>query len=683
MSKLKSSYLFFVLILVASFLLMLFVSFQESATMDELAHIPSGYSYMRYLDYRLNPEHPPLVKAFSAVPLLFMGLNFPTTHSSWTNDINGQWEAGNQFIYKSGNNAEQLIFWARIGPILLTLLLIALIYFWARELLGDWWGLLPTFLFAFSPTVLAHGHYVTTDIGAALGVVLGTYFFLKFLLKPNAWHLVFAGLALGVAALAKFSTALLIPYFFLLTLIWIIRNYFHSRQVKRDQNLSEKIPACPAGRKFCRWSKIILVFEGKFWSLLAIFIIAYVSVYLVYFAFTLNYPIAKQVADTQSILTSFKHRLFADIDIWMAGNKFLRPLAHYLLGVLMAGQRSVNGNTAYFLGGISAAGWWYYFPVVFFLKEPIPSLILILMAFSFCLWIFFKDWKFPSALKAKSYKLKAVSDYLGTHLPEFSMFLFIVFYWLYSMQSKLNIGVRHILPTLPFIYILTTAGLKNWVNSHFGDYSSASAVALKNIPQALKAWFCRRRISAPREKKILPLEQNYSGSERQWRKPYHSFKVVLIFLFLFWYLLEMVWAYPFYLSYFNQFGGGVFGGYRYVTDSNYDWGQDLKRLKNFLETWNMEHEAKIDKIAVDYFGGGDVKYCLGDKSEIWWSSRGNPKDIGIEWLAVSVNALQSAIAKPAPGFERKPEDEYRWLQEIKNPLQPDLKAGTSIFIYKL
>ena len=47
-----------------------------------------------------------------------------------------------------------------------------------------------------------------------------------------------------------------------------------------------------------------------------------------------------------------------------------------------------------------------------------------------------------------------------------------------------------------------------------------SAVALKNIPQALKDWFRRRRISAPREKKILPLEQNYSGSERQWRKSY-------------------------------------------------------------------------------------------------------------------------------------------------------------------
>ncbi|MDP3052822.1 MAG: glycosyltransferase family 39 protein [bacterium] len=596
MSK-KIPFFVLILILVVSFFAMISVSKQESAIMDELAHIPAGYSYLRYLDFRLNPEHPPLIKAISAIPLMSMGLSFPVTQPSWTDNINDQWVAGNQFIYKSGNDADRIIFWARLGPILLTLLLVVLIYIWARELLGGWWGLLPAFLFAFSPTVLAHGHYVTTDIGAAFGVVLATYFFIKFLLKPTGKYLIFAGLAFGVAELMKFSTVLLIPYFIALVLVWTIR----------------KLPA-QAGRRF--WRKLLF--------LAAIFVIGYVLVYLVYFLFTLNYPISKQVADTQSILTSFKTRLFADIDIKMAGDKFLRPLAHYLLGVLMVSQRSVGGNTAYFLGGISAAGWWYYFPVVFLLKEPIPSLILIFIALIFCLWNFMRSIKF----KASCFMLyvSRFKDYLGTHLPEFAMLFFIIFYWLYSMQGKLNIGVRHILPTMPFIYILAAAGLKSWVNNKF------------------------------------------------WK---HSFKISLIFVLLFWYLLETIFAYPFYLSYFNQFGGGVFGGYRYVTDSNYDWGQDLKRLTVFVE------EKGIQKIAVDYFGGGDTKYYLGDKMENWWSNRGNPQDIGIEWLAVSVNTLQSALAKAAPGFERKSEDEYRWLQEIKNPFQPDYRIGTSIFVYKL
>ena len=48
------------LILGMMFILMFFSSVGESAIMDELAHIPAGYSYLAEKDYRLNPEHPPL-----------------------------------------------------------------------------------------------------------------------------------------------------------------------------------------------------------------------------------------------------------------------------------------------------------------------------------------------------------------------------------------------------------------------------------------------------------------------------------------------------------------------------------------------------------------------------------------------------------------------------------------------
>ena len=114
-----------------------------------------------------------------------------------------------------------------------------------------------------------------------------------------------------------------------------------------------------------------------------------------------------------------------------------------------------------------------------------------------------------------------------------------------------------------------------------------------------------------------------------------------------------------------------------MVDSNYDWGQDLKRLEKFVE------KNKIDKIAVDYFGGGNPKYYLKNKAVYWWSAKGNPKEEGIEYLAVSINTLQGAFGKLHPGQFRKPEDEYQWLKALKNPYQPDFKAGTSIFIYKL
>jgi len=336
-------------------------------------------------------------------------------------------------------------------------------------------------------------------------------------------------------------------------------------------------------------------------------------------------------------------RCLADINITMAQNKILRPLGEYMLGVLMVLQRSSGGNTSYFLGEVSAAGWWYYFPVVFALKEQIASLILIILALFLSLWRIIKSFK----LQVSSFK--RFNDYLATHFPEFSMMFFVAFYWAYSIKSPLNIGVRHILPTLPFIYILTASGIKKWFNNG----------------------------------RVIPRE-NFESKIRNFKNDILkiSIKGIFIGIIIIWYLSETLLVAPNFLSYFNEFGGGTKNGYQYVTDSNYDWGQDLTKLKDFIATWEKDN-TKIDKIAVEYFGGGSPTYYLGDKFEPWQSSKGNPADTGIHWLAVSINNLQGALGKLAPGQIRKPEDEYQWLQKIRNPYQPDYKAGTSIFIYKI
>src|SRR3989344_7912952 len=134
-------------IVLATLFLMLWASFGDSAIMDELAHIPAGYGYVNNLDYRLNPEHPPLVKALAAAPLAFLYFYFPTGDPAWMKDINGQWAMGNDFLYGSGNDADYIVRSSRIGPMILTLLLIILIYAWSAELFGAWWALLPAILF--------------------------------------------------------------------------------------------------------------------------------------------------------------------------------------------------------------------------------------------------------------------------------------------------------------------------------------------------------------------------------------------------------------------------------------------------------------------------------------------------------------------------------------------------------
>jgi hypothetical protein len=164
------------------------------------------------------------------------------------------------------------------------------------------------------------------------------------------------------------------------------------------------------------------------------------------------------------------------------------------------------------------------------------------------------------------------------------------------------------------------------------------------------------------------------------------FKLSILCALLLWVLLETFGAAPYFLSYFNQIGGGTWGGYRYATDSNYDWGQDMLRLRKFAD----EH-PEIDKIGVDYFGtsGAPVHY-LGDREVDWWSAKGNPADQGIHWLAISTYTLQNLLQPTAQGYSRKPEDGYPWLTALRPAAagmgqvpEPDYRIGTTIFVYKL
>src|SRR6185295_10068730 len=44
----------------------------KTITNDEVVHIPPGYAYLTAHDFRLNPEHPPLVKMWATLPLLWL-----------------------------------------------------------------------------------------------------------------------------------------------------------------------------------------------------------------------------------------------------------------------------------------------------------------------------------------------------------------------------------------------------------------------------------------------------------------------------------------------------------------------------------------------------------------------------------------------------------------------------------
>ncbi|MDO8469781.1 MAG: glycosyltransferase family 39 protein [bacterium] len=618
-----------------------YAAWTDTAVMDELPHIPAGYSYVRFLDYRLNPEHPPLLKAAAALPLLAVQPKFPTESKNWTTEVNGQWEIGREFFYRVGNNGAILVQLARIVPILLTLVLIMLIFRWGTELLGARWALIPTALAALSPTLLAHGHYVTTDLGAAFGVFLATMTFVRYLMNPTGGRLLAAGISFGVAQLLKFSLFLLVPYFGLLGIIWWLGTTIRNQ---------------PSDHRMCAAIRGLWLTVRRY---LAVLGIGYLLVYAIYAIFTLGYPAAKQLADTESILRSFESSQWvAPYLTPLIGNPITRPFAQYLLGLSMVFVRAAGGNTGYLFGTVTNAGWWFYFPLMFLMKETLASLLILGGGAVVAITAFLK------ALRGRR-PVRRFAEWLGTHFPEFAMGGFVALYWTASISSPLNIGVRHLLPAIPFMYLLAAAAWKWWVNRPPTPTMDLTAPA-SPVPPLLM------RLRADRS--------------ARWT-------AVLVAL-LVWLGAETAFASPYFLSYFNELSGGTRSGYRYVVDSNYDWGQDLGRLREWLATYNREHPNEpVKQIAMDYFGGGDPGTALaplGVTVVNWWPAKGDPRGENIEWLAVSVNSLQGGLGEPVRGWQRPSQDSYAWLKDLK-PVPsgvgqvptPTARAGTSIFIYHL
>ncbi len=559
-------------IIVTALMLAIFSVKDDAITTDESPHLTAGYSYLTQQDMRLNPEHPPLIKDLAALPLLFQKINFDAEHPAWKSEVNGQWAFGPHFLFESGNNPDKIAFSARLAVLAIFILLGLLVYKWGKERYGATAGLLALILTVLSPNMIAQARYVTTDMGAAFGFVLAIYFFVKYINQPSKRYLTYAGLTFGIAQLLKFSAILLIPLFIFTGFAYWI--------------LSRKISL----------ARLVL-------SLGAIFVIGYLLVWPVYQFNIWNYPPERQKSDTVFHLANYPFKPAGQAVIKMTDQPLLRPYAEYALGLLMVFQRAGGGNTTYFLGEVSNQAWKSYFPIVYLLKEPIPILVLITIAFA-------------SILSRSQRSWQSIRSWVGNNFTEFIWFSFIVLYWVTSIMGNLNIGLRHVLPTFPFIYLLTAGQITKWVQTT----------------------------------KIL--------------------KLPVVALLTVWLIVETISIYPHYLAYFNQLAGGPANGYIYVADSNLDWGQDLKRLAKYVE------ENKIEKIKLDYFGGSQPEYYLGNRYEKLDANNASQRR---GWLAVSATLLQGGRAFSPNKGVKQDTVYYTWLDQY----EPVAKIGYSIFIYKL
>jgi len=543
-----------------------FVMRGDSATTDEIAHIADGYSIVEHQDYRFNPEHPPLMKIFAGASLHLLPLNDITHTAGW--DKQNQWDAGRAFLYFIGNDADRMLFVARLPMLLLLVVLGMYVARFAAELFGRKVALVVLTLFAFSPELLAHGHLVTTDVASALGFVGATYYFWHFLQERTWKSLVIAGMAFGVAQLLKFSCILLVPIDIALVFVWcLMQQRFYG--VAFWKNL----------RTFV-------------WQCVLIGGIGLALVWAVYIPCVWNTPVAVEHVLIDRFITydAFWVPTFRSVLHTAAENPITAAVAHYAMGLYMVVQRVEGGNSTFILGQFDEKTIWWFFPVAWIMKTALPVLVLFFVSLGIvAMGVLRKPRMFTRLWR---YALLVIP--LGV-------------YWVVTMLGSLNLGIRHLMPTVPFVLLL--------------------------CGEAITVLLARKR-----------------------------YALVLVFL-MGWMVVSVSIAYPHYLGYFNELSIGI-PKYELLVDSSLDWGQDLKRLVEYVD------EQKIDHLYVDYFGGGQIEYYLPNMTA-WHSSDGPVTG----YLAVSTTFYQFSRFYG----EKEGKWSYDWLREFT----PIVSIGDSILVFHI
>jgi hypothetical protein len=161
----------------------------------------------------------------------------------------------------------------------------------------------------------------------------------------------------------------------------------------------------------------------------------------------------------------------------------------------------------------------------------------------------------------------------------------------------------------------------------------------------------------------------FAGKAAQWLLSNRVKSSVYVALMT-WYVGASCWIHPHYLAYFNELVGGPDNGYKYLVDSNLDWGQDLKGLAKYMR------QHGISRINLSFFGSDSPeRYGINYIRLPSYYLRGeepNKPDIALRgWVAISATNLQGAY------FHNR--DMFVWFRSRK----PVAKIGYSIFLYNL
>ncbi len=383
---------------------------RKTLTNDEKYHIPAGYYHLVFGDFQLNPEHPPLIKMLSALPLMFLRpVAPPPTVSPAENPILQGHDAFLAFWEANPDKIDAISFWARVPMIVLTLLFGIALFAYTRYVGGPVAAVLAVIMFSLEPTILAHGRVVQTDVPAAFAYMLFFFTLQRLVDLQSTRRAAEFGLAGGLALVVKFSLIITFPIFVvaILSLSW--RHY----------------------RTGAPFSRFAIKIGAAVVALLLVVNIAY------YFKRDPLLP-----ANREAVIQEWPTHNTALSRSFHALSTIVPPT--YLFGVFVITVHNELGHYASVLGNYSRTGWWYYFPLAFALKTTVPFLLVSVAALLWSTW---------EIIHHRERRLL---------LPV----LAIVLYAALSMKSQINIGVRHFLPVFPFLFILGGAFLAQLLARH-------------------------------------------------------------------------------------------------------------------------------------------------------------------------------------------------------------------------
>ena len=313
------------------------------------------------------------------------------------------------------------------------------------------------------------------------------------------------------------------------------------------------------------------------------------------------------------------------------------PLPYYYkAGIMTMYTHSLAGQPAYLLGEVrSTNDWFLYFPISFLLKVPIPTQIIIYWAVFYAFRKGFRPFRY-------------------------TWFFLIGFFFLLGMMlfSHINNVFRYLFPT--YILWILGASVYFFLGEKYRDNGIAKhgkIFADRFLSESDRA-YGGKNVSS----------RASSGARKFYQQAIPILSLLIIYLFL-----TSLFSFPYDLSYTNELTGIPPKGYKYLSDSEVDWGQDLGRFGKWLKENSLDKET----ITLSYLGTADPQYYGIKYQPLRFDMLDSLKGI------VAVSAGNLALAD----WQVTGTSDYK-LGIVKAPLdflrakKPEAVVGKSIFVYK-